>query len=46
MKIILAYPDNLREETENEIIDWIKEFIKDKSRPSPLRYSEIMEVER
>jgi len=45
MKIILIYPD-LGKQTEDEIVDWIKEFIKDKSRPSPLRYSEIMEVER
>ena len=44
MKIILTYPDDLGEETEDEIIDWIKEFIKNKSQP--LRYSEIMEVER
>lgn len=45
MKIILTYPDDLGEETENEIIDWVKEIIK-KSSLSPLRYSEIMEIER
>ena len=45
MKIILTYPD-LGEETEKEIVDWLRQIIKDPVKPSPLKYVEKLEVER
>lgn len=45
MKIILVYPD-LGEDTEEEIIDWLKDKIADRIFWSPLKYVEKMEVER
>jgi len=49
MKIILIYPDDLGKETEDEIIEWMMEILKNpstKSFYSPLKYISDMEVER
>ena len=43
MKIILTYPD-LGEETEKEIVDWLRQIISDPVKPSPLKYVEKLEV--
>ena len=51
MKIVLIYPDDLGKETEDEIIEWMMEILKNpaylSSRAvSPLKYISDMEIER
>ena len=43
MKIILTFP-YLGEETEEEIIDWLRDTMTDSLIPSLLKYCEKMEV--
>ncbi len=47
MKIILIYPE-LEKDTEEVIIDWLQDWIDDKSGTfiNPLKHCEAMEVER
>ena len=51
MKITLIYPDDLGKQTEDEIIDWMMEIVKNPhtiTLPyySPLKYVSDMEVNR
>ncbi len=51
MIIKLIFPDDLGEETENEIIDWIKGRVKSpppmiSSSYTPFKYIEYLEVDR
>ena len=49
MKITLKYPDGLGKETEDEIVDWMMEIVKNPPpliTYSPLNYVLDMEVER
>ena len=46
MRIILTYPDDLAEETEDAIIDWLRDKMIDSLMPSPLKYCEKMEAEK
>ena len=50
MKIILIYPDDLGKQTEDEIVEWMMEMIKnpylDRYIYSPLKYANDLEVER
>lgn len=49
MKITLIYPDDLGKQTEDEIINWMMEIVKNPPPPvtrSLLNYASDMEVER
>lgn len=46
MKIILTYPDDLGEEIEGEIIEWMEEKVASCKESSPLRYAVNVEVEK
>ena len=50
MRVTLIYPDDLGKQTEDEIVEWMMEMIKnqpcDRYIYSPLKYISDMEIER